>query len=344
MSKTSILYKLALTRLPTPIAAFLNNSKAHVVDGRAIDPKAHAYGELFNSVRQPGETPTLEASRRSLSVLAERFDRKAAAHVNKRDLSLPGAEGARPARMYDCQSLDAKDRPVLLFFHGGGWVQGDLETHDGLCAQIAEDAGIRVLALDYRLAPENPFPAGLDDCRAAYLALRSDPQTYGIDPARIAVGGDSAGGNLTAAMMHDLQEEGADLPAAQVLIYPAVDTRMQTRSMQALPNAYVLPVERIAWYLEQYFGEGTDPSSPRAAPIFSPHLPNQPPAVIIAAGHDPLWDDALSYAAALEAAGVEASVLRYEGQIHAFMSMRAVLPQGEEATREVSAWLKQRLG
>ena len=340
MGKLALLGLLALTRLPEPVAALWYAGRLRVVDGRRIDPKAQALGTLFNAVRKPGVVPTLAESRASLQMLAQKFDLPCPDTVTRRDTVLPGADGDRPARIYDTRPDDA-DRPCLLFLHGGGWVQGGIDTHDGLCGQIARDAGVRVIALDYRLAPEHRFPAGLEDCEAAYRALRAEPARWGVDAARLAVGGDSAGGNLTAALMHLLA--GRDLPRAQVLIYPAVSSTMDTPSMQAMRDAFVLPTDRVAWYLDQYLPAGQDRADPRLAPLNSSHLAGQPPAVIVHAGHDPLWDDGRLYAEALGRAGCAVTLLPYPGQIHAFVSTRRAIPQGVDAVRRVSAWLKDRL-
>ena len=342
MGKLYLLTMMALTRAPAPVAALWFLGRRKVVDGRRIDAKAQALGELFNGIRVPGVTPTLEESRRSLQVLAEKFDLPCPAQVNRRDITLPGAEGPRPARVYDTQP-EGTNRPVLLYLHGGGWVQGGIDTHDGLCGQIALEAGIRVISLDYRLAPEHPFPAVSDDVLAAWRALTATPADYGIDPARIAVGGDSAGGNLTAALMHDIATAGLPMPKAQVLIYPAVDAAMKSRSMQALRDAYVLPADRVEWYMQQYLPQGQDRSDPRVAPVNSDRLGDQPQALIIHAGHDPLWDDGALHARALEAAGVPVTLLPYPGQVHAFLSARRALPEAQHATSAISDWRRARL-
>ena len=343
MSKLKLLTILAVARAPEPVAALWYLGRRRVVDGRRIDAKAQALGDLFNTIRVPGVTPTLAESRRSLTVLADKFDLPSPPSVTRRDISLPGGDGDRPARLYDTRP-EARDRPTLLYVHGGGWVQGGLDTHDGLCGQIALDAGIRVIALDYRLAPEHKFPAGPDDVLAAYRALRERPEAWGVDPTRLAVAGDSAGGNLTAVLMHDIAAAGLPMPRAQLLIYPAVDARMQTRTMQELRQAYVLPVDRIGWYIDQYLPQGQDRLDPRLSPVLSPHLAAQPPACVIVAGHDPLWDDGLMQAEALEQAGVPVEILRYPGQIHIFVSARRVVPQGVEAISRASVWLQRALG
>lgn len=342
MPNLKFMTSLVIAKAPEPVAALWFAGRRKMVDGRRIDAKAQALGELFNAIRVPGVEPTLADSRRSLQILAEKFDTPSPARVAKTDVTLPGGAGERPARIYDTRP-EAGERPTLLYIHGGGWVQGGIDTHDGLCGQIAFEADIRVIALDYRLAPEHKFPAGPDDVLAAFRALTDTPERWGVDASRLAVGGDSAGGNLTAALMHDLATRSLPLPKAQVLIYPAVDTRMDTPSMHALRQAYVLPVERIHWYLNQYMPEGQDLRDPRLAPIFSDRLAGQPQTLLINAGHDPLWDDGNLYHEALTRAGVEVTHLPFPGQVHAFISARSAIPQGAQATSAIASWLGARL-
>lgn len=345
MSKLKILWGLAMVKAPEAMTALFQTGQRRVVDGRMIDPKAQAVGRLLNLVRDTGDLPTLEESRKGLKVLAERFDEPCPPMVRKSDIQLPGADGPRPARLYDAvMAGDDTPRPTLLYLHGGGWIQGDLDTHDGLCGKMAAWAGIRVISYDYRLAPENKFPAGLDDIVACYRALLDTPGDWGVDVTRLAVGGDSAGANLTAALLHDLQGAGLMMPAAQVLIYPAVDTRLNSGSMQAMPDAYVLPVKRIHWYLEQYLPEGQDWNDPRVAPILSDRLAGQPDALILVGGHDPLWDEGLSYAELLNQAGGVTEVIKFPGQVHAFVSITDVIPQGNQALHQIADWLKQKIG
>lgn len=339
--KAALMVKLALAHAPEAVVALALSGRRKQVDGRLMDPKAQALGDLFNAVRVPGVIPTLEESRKSLHILASKFDRPNPPGVTRQALTLPGAAGDLPARLYDTRPQDPK-RATLLYLHGGGWVQGDLDTHDGLCGQIALEADIRVIALDYRLAPENPFPAAPDDVLAAYRALSAG--AAGVDPGRLAVGGDSAGGNLTAVLMHDLAAAGLPMPRAQLLIYPAVDAAMTTRSMEALKDAFVLPRDRIEWYMDQYLTPDSDRTDPRVSPILSPHLSAQPPAHIIVAGQDPLWDDGHDHAKALDAAGVQVEVAQFPGQIHAFLSARRAIPQGGQAVTGAAKWLKRQLG
>ena len=345
MGKARLMGALALVRAPQWATDLWYTGRLRQVDGRVIDSKAQALGTLLDLVRAAQGPQTVGDSRRGLAALAAKFDKPRPKGVKTRDIMVPGGDAPRPARLYDAQTLaDNEPRPTLLYIHGGGWVQGDLDTHDGLCGKMAAWAGIRVISLDYRLAPEHKFPAGADDVLACYRALRDSPGDWGVDPDRIMVGGDSAGANLTAVLMHDLQGTDEPLPAGQLLIYPAVDTAMNSASMQALREAYVLPVDRIAWYLDLYLPEGQDRSDPRVAPAFSRRLAGQPDAFVVIAGHDPLRDDGVLYADLLTKAGVKAELVEFPGQIHAFVSVTGAIPQGNETLRACADWLRGKIG
>src|SRR5262249_62139306 len=180
-------------------------------------------------------------------------------------LRIPGPAGEIPARVYALRTGGAH-LPAVAYFHGGGWVQGDLETHHGLCARLAKYAGVLVIAIDYRLAPEHKFPAAVDDCLAAYRWLRSRGRDIGADPARVAVAGDSAGGNLSAVVSQLAASGGLPVPTCQALIYPAVDFSLETDSHRELTDGHVIPRERIVWYTEQYLRSEAGTSDLRAPP------------------------------------------------------------------------------
>ena len=189
MSKLAMLSKLASAFAPESLVRLLYRGRLRVVGGRTIDPKAQAVGQLANSLRKPGVIPTLEESRRGLKMMAAKFDEPCPEGVRKQDITLPGGSGDRPARIYDAVTGEHDTpRPTLLFLHGGGWIQGDLETHDGMCGKLAKWAGIRVISLDYRLAPEHKFPAAPDDVLAAFQSLQTAPEKWGVDPDNLAVG------------------------------------------------------------------------------------------------------------------------------------------------------------
>lgn len=337
MSKFALLKRFLMLKLPEPMLAPVMSLR--VLHGRRIDPKAQLLGEIAAMAR--GDTlPTIEQSRRQLKTMTERLDEPCPADIRKRDVTLPGADGDRAARIYEPEGTIAG---TLLYFHGGGWVQCDLDTHDGLCGKLAQQAGIRVVSYDYRLAPEHPFPAGLMDCVAAYEALLEG--ALDVDPTRLAMGGDSAGANLTGAVLHLMAERGGAQPMGQLLIYPAMDARMETPSHRDLAQTgLILDEERMHFYLDSYLPQTQDRMAPEVSPLFSPHLGAQPPALIIVAGHDPVRDDGFAYAEALKEAGAEAEVIEYPGQIHAFMSLTKILPQGNQAISDAARWLKQVFG
>jgi len=347
MGRLTLARGMALALGPDWLKRLAYRGRRVTVDGRPIDWSALAVGELAQAIRPPGQVPVLAESRRGLQVLAARLDLPRPPQVAVRDLDVPGAAGPLRLRVYDTDP-GATGRPGLLFLHGGGWVQGGIDTHDGLCGQLALEAGLRVLSLDYRLAPENPWPAAPDDVVAAWRALVADPALTGIDPDRLAVGGDSAGGNLAAVLIHDLAAAGGGrcappAPAAQLLIYPALDAGFATPSMHSLRNAYLLPRDRMEWYMAQYLPTGADPTDPRIAPARSPWLGAVPPTWIVTAGHDPLRDDGSEHADRLRAAGVDVTCREFPGQIHVFLTVRKAIPEGRTALSEAARWLARTL-
>jgi len=258
------------------------------------------------------------------------------------DVRIPGPAGEIPARVY-APSVGAA-LPVVAYFHGGGWVQGDLETHHGLCARLAKHGGVLVVAVDYRLAPEHKFPAAVEDCLAAYRWLRVHGRDVGADPGRVAVAGDSAGGNLSAVVSQLAAGGGTPVPTCQVLIYPAVDFSTETDSHRELVDGHVIPRDRIMWYGEQYLRSEADKADLRASPLRAPSLAGQPPALIVTAGFDPLRDEGRAYGDRLREAGVDVVYREYPGQIHAFVSLTKAIPQGLACTLEVAEYLRKRLG
>ena len=312
--------------------------------GRTMDPKAQIIGEFVKSIRVPGYFPPLPELRQQLRTMVTLMDEPAPDLPRIEDIQIPGPAGPMPARVYEGAHRDGSRRPMLAYFHGGGWVQGDLETHHGLCARLALGADALVVALDYRLAPEHPFPAAVEDCLAAYRWLRAHGRDLGGDPSRVAVGGDSAGGNLAAVVSQQAATAGAPTPTAQILIYPAVDFALDTPSHRDLEDAHVIPRDRIVWYADQYLPAGVDRLDPRASPLRARDLAGQPPTLLITAGFDPLRDEGHAYAEALRAAGVDVVDHEYPGQIHAFVSLTRAIPQGMACTQEIVEFLRKRLG
>jgi acetyl esterase len=310
--------------------------------GRTMDPKAQIVGEFVKSIRVPGYYPPLPELRQQLRTMVTLMDEPAPALPRIEEITIPGPAGPIPARVYDPAGTGAPPS-ALAYFHGGGWVQGDLETHHGLCARLAQRAGVAVVAIDYRLAPEHKFPAAVEDCLAAYRWLRAHGREVGVDPARVGVGGDSAGGNLSAVVSQLAKAEALPIPTCQVLIYPATDFALDTPSHRELEDGHIIPRDRILWYSQQYLRGEADKTDHRASPIRG-DLRGQPPALVITAGFDPLRDEGHAYAEALRKAGADVVYREYPGQIHAFVSLTKAIPEGMACTLEIGDYLRQRLG
>ena len=259
-------------------------------------------------------------------------------------LAAPGSHGRIPLRLYRPLAGGAtRPLPVLVFFHGGGWVIGDLETHDTLCRELANLAGIAVVSVDYRLAPEHRFPAAVDDCIAATRWVRTQCPALGLDAARIAVGGDSAGGNLAAVVALAARDAGDPAIAFQLLIYPATDMRCTAPSHTTNGEGYLLTRETIAYYRDHYIPDRAHDLDWRASPLLHPDLGGLPPALVLTAGHDPLRDEGAVYAERLTDSGGRASYVCFERQIHGFILMGKVIDEAHTAVALCAAELRRAL-
>jgi len=223
----------------------------------------------------------------------------------------------------------------MVFFHGGGWVTGDLDRHDPLCRELTSRIGCLTVSVDYRLAPENKFPAGLNDCYAAVQWVANNASAIGADPKRVAVCGDSSGGNLAAATSLIARDRGGPEIVCQAPLYPVMDSSLDTASQRSLAEGYFLTRARMAWYWNQYVGSEADRVNPYASLAHATDLRRLPPAVIITAEFDPLKDEGAAYAQRLRQAGVQVTYRCYEGTIHGFISFAAVIDKGKEAIDEV---------
>ncbi len=253
-----------------------------------------------------------------------------------RDVTEIDIEGV-PCRLY--RPLDEDDLPLLIYFHGGGWVMGDLDTHENLCRSLSVRVGCLVLSVGYRLAPEHPFPAGLEDVVAVTRYAYEHAAALGADAARIAIGGDSAGGNLAAAVA-----QMAPAPVMfQLLFYPVTDARCVGRSYEENATGYLLEASSMRWFVDHYLsGTPGSPDDPRVSPLLAPDhaLADQPPALVITAHFDPLRDEGEAYAHRLMDAGVHVTLTRYPGVFHGFVSMAELVDAGAEAIGEASAALR----
>ena len=277
---------------------------------------------------------------RTLGTLAKYPDERAPAH----DRRIPGPAGEIPIRVYTPAA--SEPLPVVVFFHGGGWVIGDIETHDATCRQLTAGAGCVTISVDYRLAPEHKFPAGPEDCYAAAKWVADNARSLNVGENRLAVGGDSAGGNLAAAVALMARDRGGPKLAFQLLIYPATDAADDTPSQREFAEVsrdYLLSRADMEWFWGHYLGPN-DKSNPVACPALAKSLANLPHAFVITAEVDPLRDEGEAYAEAMRKAGVTVKLKRYNGVCHGFFSMASMIDKGRQAVAEACAELRSAIG
>jgi acetyl esterase len=265
------------------------------------------------------------------------------------DGTLPGAAGPIKFRRY--RPLGATQGgpataglPTLIYYHGGGFVIGNIETHDSTCRRLANKSRCQVISIDYRLAPEHPFPAPTDDGLAAFRHIRDNAAAFEVDTGRIAVGGDSAGGAMAAVICQACQATGEKGPDFQMLIYPATDSSRQSGSRTSFAEGYFLTQELIDWFWRQYVPTGTDLSDLRLSPLLAKDVSGLPPAFVLTAGFDPLRDEGRAYADRLIDAGVKTTYVNYPGTIHGFFSLTRFLKQGLLANDEAAGVLAAHFG
>ena len=308
-----------------------------------LDPQAKA---LLDLIVERGVPPTHTLSPQD----ARRFylERRGATQPEPRDLAevrnltATGPHGAIALRLYR-PAAAARPAPTLVYYHGGGWTMGNLDSHDVLCRQLADESGFVVVAVDYRMGPEHRFPAAVDDVLAATRWLQAQADTLGLDATRFAVGGDSAGGNLAAVVALAWRDAGEAVPLKfQLLIYPATDMRLAAPSHTSNGQGYLLTADTIRYFRSHYL----DPEQYgdwRASPLLHADLSGLPPALVITAGFDPLRDEGRQYADALSAAGSPAQYICFERQIHGFITMGRLLDEADTAVALCAAALRRSL-
>ena len=258
-----------------------------------------------------------------------------------KDLTADGPLGAIPLRLYRPADVAPTARlPVLVFFHGGGWVIGDLDTHDVLCRQLTAESGASVISVDYRLAPEHKFPAAVDDAWAATRWVVAHAAELNVDADRLAVGGDSAGGNLAAVVALLARDGGGPPIRLQALLYPVTDTDTETSSYRDLADGFLLTRESMRWFFDHYLNKDADAADWRVAPLRAPSLAGVAPALIVTAGFDPLRDEGEAYAARLRQAGVRVDAIGFGGMIHGFAPMGRLIQTGNRAVSLVAGALR----
>jgi acetyl esterase len=334
--------------VPTRAKRLLSGGRDVTIDGNTLDPTLqlalagmHAFGINGLVVGQ-----NAAASRAQLREMTLGFGGPQI-HVGVSEVSIPGPAGPIRARHYRASTPDPA--PLVVFYHGGGWVIGDLDTHDPLCRLTCRDADVHVLSIDYRLAPEHPAPAAIDDAYAAFRWACEHAAELGATPGKVAVGGDSAGGNLAALVSLLARDDaargpGAPQPVLQWLLYPRTDFSAQTRSLSLFADGFLLTKTDIDWFNEQYLGASNiGPADPRVSPLLADSLSDLPPALIATAGFDPLRDEGDSYAAALSAAGTDVDLRRLGSLTHGFASLFPLGGGSALAATELVSALKAHL-
>jgi acetyl esterase len=334
-----------LPHLPDAVKRVLLGRRTVTIDGNTLDTTVQFMLAAQRSAGVNGlvASSDVTVARSQLGKLASMIDARIA--VGVRDSSVPGPAGAIRVRHYTPVRSDGSGpEPLLVFFHGGGFVVGDLETHDGLCRLLCRDAGVHVMAIDYRLAPEHPAPAAIDDCYAAYRWALEHAAELGADPSRVAVGGDSAGGNLAAVVCQLARHDGVELPALQLLLYPATNFAADTRSKTLFADGYFLTKKDMDWFRDNYLGGSSlDAADPRISPLLADDLAGLPPAMVLTGGFDPLRDEGNQYADALAAAAVPVDHRQFGPLIHGFANFFPLGGASATATAEIASALRAHL-
>ncbi len=305
-----------------------------------IDPIAAG---LLQQMEEAGMPPLNEMSPADARQAAEGFralagEPEPVADVTKR--TIPGPGGEVPVWVYTPAGAGAGALPCLVYYHGGGWVLGDLEGVDTICRAVANRAGCKVVSVDYRLSPEHKFPAPFDDCYAALEWVAANGASIGVDSSKLAVGGDSAGGNLAAAVALKARDAGGPALRHQLLVYPVTNHDYGTASYSDNGDGYLLTQDMMKWFWDHYLNNAEEGRNPLASPLAASDLSGLPSAFVITAEFDPLRDEGEAYAAKLAAAGVTVSQQRFDGQIHAFWQMPGVFPAALEAADQAAGHLK----
>lgn len=309
-----------------------------------LDPQAQALLKLMSDNGfVPIQTLTASEARKAYEVRRKLTQAPPEAVAVISNHSIESEAATITLRSYrPIDSTISENLPALIYFHGGGWTVGDLDSHDVLCRSLSNRSKCMVVAVNYRLAPENPFPAAYIDSLNAFRWVAANANKLGVDASRMAVGGDSAGGNLAAAACIALREE-ATRPKFQLLIYPAVDLQAQTPSYFQNATGYGLTRDAMIWYTSNYINDPAHITDWRASPILAQNLQGLPPALVITAGFDPLCDDGLNYADALSNAGCKVEYVNFSRQIHGFITMGGLIDETKTAVNLCAQSLKQAL-
>jgi len=326
----------ALAALPPAVQVRLSGKPPVTIDGDTLAPEMQLTLALLERRGEPApETLGPVQARHERRRLAAIYAGRPVGVGAVRELEI---EGNPPMRARHYTPIDpGGPHPLLVYYHGGGFTYGDLETHDGVCRMLCRHAGVHVLAVDYRLAPENRFPTAVEDARRALAWASERAGALGADRERVAVGGDSAGGNLAAVVAQLSARDGGPAPAVQLLIYPVTDFSRRRRSRELFGEGFLLTDSEMDWFEDNYLGSNAaDRLDPRASPLLADDLSGLAPALVVTAAFDPLRDEGEEYASALRAAGTPVALRRFPGFIHAFTGACGVSRACREAVIEIA--------
>jgi acetyl esterase/lipase len=325
--------------LPKPVLRAMSGGEAVEIGGRKLDHQFQMMAHAAKSGPKMTDFPAPVAR----AAAAQAFKGAAAPlepGVIAEDFDIPAPHGALPARSYRPDNQDAS-APVFVYLHMGGGVIGDLDTGHAFCSILAKGARCPVVSVDYRLAPEHKFPAGLDDSLYAYRWTRDNAGRFGAPTGIAAIGGDSMGGNFSAIIAQDLKKAGEPQPVLQLLLYPATDVASETQSMTTYADAFPLTRETMEWFMGHYVPEGIDYADVRLSPMKEPDLSGLAPAIVVTAGFDPLCDQGEVYAHKLLEAGVPAFYRCYDSLAHGFIGFTGLVKAADIAAREIAGMVRQ---
>jgi len=313
-----------------------------------LDPEARILLDLMEKATQEGRpklhTLPHDVGRKAVDKMSEDSEADPPEVAETVDGAFAGPAGEIRFRRYRPLGASAGSLPTLIYYHGGGFVIGNIETHDSTCRRLANRSRCQVISIDYRLSPEHPFPAPIDDGVAAFRHIRDNAAAFGTAAEQLAVGGDSAGGAIAAVVCQILRDAGEPGPAFQMLIYPATDSSRQSESRIKFADGYFLTKDLMDWFWKAYVPAGTDLTDLRLSPLLAKDFTGLPPAFVLTAGYDPLRDEGRAYADRLIAAGIKTTYVNYPGTIHGFFSLTRFLAQGLRANDEAAAVLGAHFG
>ncbi len=330
--------KLILS-LPSPVLRAMSGGGVVYRGGRTLDPRFQFFAHAAKKMPPMSSVSPAEAVAGSAKGLAA-VQGPLEPGVRTESLSIEGPNGPVPCRAYRPENQDS-GAPLIVYAHMGGGVIGDLETCHAFCSILARIARTAVISVDYRLAPDHKFPAGLEDVLAAYRWARDNAPRFGAAAVAPAIGGDSMGGNFAAIIAQEMQRTGEPRPALQLLIYPAVDVASETPSMTTYADAYPLTKATMDWFMGHYMGPDANPADPRLSPDKTESLAGLAPAVVATAGFDPLVDQGQAYAQRLQAAGVPVAYRCYDSLAHGFTAFTGAIPAADGACREIAGLVRE---